>query len=135
MKLFLSIAAGDSFANGERMDSSSYASDPGSANIRPPALSNGIDSNMEHFTVYRCKKCRRVVARDENVIGHEVGGGETAFKHQKRGGKQGTAEERPVCTSIFVEPLQWMKTGSFYLLALCFLLFGCNIHDNHKYAT
>lgn len=97
---------GDSFAKGEQMESSSYASDPGTASSRPPAL----ESMTERSTVYRCKKCRRVVARDENVIGHDAGGGESAFKHHKRGGKRGVTEERPVCTSIFVEPMQWMTT-------------------------
>ncbi|KAG0563809.1 hypothetical protein M758_8G057600 [Ceratodon purpureus] len=101
---------GDSFAKGEQMESSSYASDPGSANTRPAAPLNDPQSMTERSKVYRCKKCRRVVARDENVIGHDVGGGESAFKHHKRGGKQGMAEQRPVCTSIFVEPMQWMTT-------------------------
>ena len=104
------------------MESSSYASDPGSSSIRPPALLNDLESTTERSTVYRCKKCRRVVARDENVIGHDVGGGESAFKPHKRGGKRGMTEERPVCTSIFVEPMQWMTTGSLLVLALCLLV-------------
>ncbi|XP_024360951.1 uncharacterized protein [Physcomitrium patens] len=99
---------GESFAKGEVMESSSYASDPGSATVKLPAPSNTIESGTERSTVYRCKKCRRVVARDENVIGHDVGGGESAFKWQKRGGKEGMYTQAPVCTSMFVEPMQWM---------------------------
>jgi len=101
---------GDSFAKGEMMESSSYASDPGSSSNRPLPFPNVLESKTEHSTLYRCKKCRRVVARDENVMGHDVGGGEAAFKWQKRGGKRGMTDERPVCTSIFVEPMQWMTT-------------------------
>lgn len=99
---------GESFAKGEVMESSSYASDPGSATVKLPAPSNTNESGTERSTVYRCKKCRRVVARDENVIGHDVGGGESAFKWQKRGGKEGMYTQAPVCTSMFVEPMQWM---------------------------
>lgn len=99
------------------METSSYASDPGSSSIRSPSVLNALESTTDRSTFYRCKKCRRIVARDENMIEHDVGGGEAAFKWQKRGGKRGMAEERPVCTSIFVEPMQWMTTGS--LLYLC----------------
>lgn len=113
----LFLMAGESFAKGEVMESSSYASDPGSATVKLPAPSNTIESGTERSTVYRCKKCRRVVARDENVIGHDVGGGESAFKWQKRGGKEGMYTQAPVCTSMFVEPMQWMTAG---LLSLHF---------------
>lgn len=96
------------------LESSSYASDPG---IRPAASSvpNVVETQVERLMLYRCKKCRRVIARDENVLVHDVGGGEAAFNWKKRDTKRGMAQERPVCTSIFVEPMQWMTTGALLL--------------------
>ena len=107
-------SSGNSFANGELVESSSYAMDPGSVVVNVSAApSNSQEGEIKGPAVYRCKKCRRVIARDENVIGHDVGGGEASFKWNKRGGGRSGKEEseRPACTSLFVEPMQWMTTG------------------------
>ncbi|GMY37541.1 probable inactive dual specificity protein phosphatase-like At4g18593 [Fagus crenata] len=61
--------------------------------------------------IYRCKKCRRIVAAQENIVPHEPGKGETCFKWQKRSGDASKNEKEPVeCTSIFVDPMKWMET-------------------------
>jgi dual specificity phosphatase 12 len=73
---------GDAYIRGERIDSSSYAADPGNVSNKP----NSRDSGDQHAVidqpskVYRCKKCRRVVASEENVITHIPGAGDLSPK-------------------------------------------------------
>ncbi|KAL6629419.1 hypothetical protein ACP70R_029184 [Stipagrostis hirtigluma subsp. patula] len=58
--------------------------------------------------IYRCKKCRRMVATQEYVVTHEVGRGEESFKTRK---KYHVEENKPECMCIFVEPMKWMQAG------------------------
>ncbi|CAM0956055.1 unnamed protein product [Alopecurus aequalis] len=54
--------------------------------------------------IYRCKKCRRMVATQEYVVTHKVGSGESRFYRHK------TNDKGPECTpAIFVEPMKWME--------------------------
>lgn len=57
--------------------------------------------------IYRCKKCRRIVAGQENVILHEQGKGEANFGRRR---KSADPKPSPECATIFVEPLKWMQT-------------------------
>ncbi|GAB2251749.1 hypothetical protein Droror1_Dr00004596 [Drosera rotundifolia] len=54
--------------------------------------------------VYRCRRCRKIVAAKENVVFHERGHGEVCFNWKKRSGNS-----TPECSSIFVEPMKWMQ--------------------------
>ncbi|MCL7034571.1 hypothetical protein MKW94_008634 [Papaver nudicaule] len=56
--------------------------------------------------IYRCRKCRRIVAAEENVVTHKPGAGEKCFKWKKRSEE---TDEPPRCSSIFVEPMKWME--------------------------
>lgn len=103
---------GDSFNRGERIDSSQFGVDPGL-----PAIANASESSTSPkegpklSPAYRCRKCRRVVAVQDNVVEHTPGEGEICFRWQKRG--SGNLFNRPdehECSSIFLEPLRWMKT-------------------------
>lgn len=110
--------------------------DPGSLAVNMSAASsNSQEGEKKGPTVYRCKKCRRVIAHDENVIGHDVGGGEASFKWNKRGGGRSGKEESelPVCTSIFVEPLQWMTTGQCCALFCIFAILFTPKFQSVKY--
>ncbi|KAL5549254.1 hypothetical protein UlMin_004485 [Ulmus minor] len=72
------------------------------------AASNSVsEPNSKPQVIYRCKKCRRIVAAEENIVAHERGKGETSFKWKKRSGDNW--EEAADCTSIFVEPMKWME--------------------------
>ncbi|XP_022715768.1 probable inactive dual specificity protein phosphatase-like At4g18593 [Durio zibethinus] len=74
------------------------ANNPNSEAVRKPQL------------IYRCKKCRRIVASEESIVPHELGKGEQCFKWKKRSGdKLGEEKEPTQCSSIFVEPLKWMQ--------------------------
>lgn len=54
--------------------------------------------------IYRCKKCRRMVATQEYVVTHKVGSGKNRFFRHK------TDDKGPECTpAIFVEPMKWME--------------------------
>ncbi|KAI9197886.1 hypothetical protein LWI28_006122 [Acer negundo] len=57
--------------------------------------------------VYRCKKCRRIVASEETIVPHERGKGEECFKWKKRSDME---KEPPECSSIFVESMKWMQS-------------------------
>ncbi|KAG9446784.1 hypothetical protein H6P81_012912 [Aristolochia fimbriata] len=58
--------------------------------------------------VFRCKRCRRIVATQDYVVPHEQGQGEKCFEWKKRDGAL-EADKKPECSSIFVEPLKWME--------------------------
>ncbi|PRQ56641.1 putative protein-tyrosine-phosphatase [Rosa chinensis] len=59
-------------------------------------------------SAFRCKKCRRLVAVQDNVVDHIPGQGETSFEWRKRKGSNYNNFEDFECSSIFVEPLKWM---------------------------
>lgn len=108
-KRFRLKVLGDSYYRGHKIDSSLFGADPGlpqESNTGEPA-----QKETEKTLAYRCKKCRRIVALQENVVGHNPGAGDTCFEWQKR--KSGNLFNRygePECSSLFVEPLQWMTT-------------------------
>ncbi|KAJ8527552.1 hypothetical protein K7X08_015003 [Anisodus acutangulus] len=102
---------GDCYNRGQRIDTSKFGADPGLATEN---ISSDVDVSLTKETTpartYRCKKCRRVVALQGNVVGHVPGKGETAFEWHKR--RSGNPFNKPgdECSSVFVEPLRWMRT-------------------------
>ncbi|ESQ55537.1 hypothetical protein EUTSA_v10027050mg, partial [Eutrema salsugineum] len=72
--------------------------------------------------MYRCKKCRRIVAIEENIVPHERGKGEECFAWKKRSGNS----EQVQCSSIFVEPMKWMQTIHDGCVEEKLLCLGCN---------
>ncbi|EEF40202.1 Dual specificity protein phosphatase, putative [Ricinus communis] len=111
-KRFRLKVLGDSYNRGEKIDSSKFGADPG--------MSTGVSSEVEaspngenkRTPAYRCKKCRRVVALQENVVDHIPGEGETSFAWNKRkSGNPFDKSDEPECSSIFVEPLKWMASA------------------------
>ncbi|XP_019437073.1 PREDICTED: dual specificity protein phosphatase 12-like [Lupinus angustifolius] len=100
---------GDHFC-GSGIDSSKLGADPG----MPVQISSDVEEatkveNKRRLT-YRCKKCRRVVALQENVVEHTPGEGETSFEwHKRRSGNPFDKSNEYECSSIFIEPLRWMK--------------------------
>ncbi|KAF5194105.1 Dual specificity protein phosphatase [Thalictrum thalictroides] len=71
------------------------------------ANNSNVGTDLKPQMIYRCKKCRRIVAAEENVVLHERGEGEKCFKWKKR--TKGMDKEPPECSSIFVEPMKWMQ--------------------------
>lgn len=75
--------------------------------------SSGSDCRSESIPqiIYRCKKCRRIVASQEQIVSHEPG----AIKGFRWTGKKGEPlhmnEEPAECSSIYVEPMKWMEAG------------------------
>ncbi|KAG1330213.1 putative inactive dual specificity protein phosphatase-like [Cocos nucifera] len=67
-----------------------------------------METDQKPQTIYRCKRCRRIVAIQENVILHKQGEGERCFKWKKRGDPL-DRDKKPECSSIFVEPMKWMQ--------------------------
>ncbi|KAM3388169.1 hypothetical protein ACQJBY_010751 [Aegilops geniculata] len=71
------------------------------ANVNPEA-----QAAANPGVIYRCKKCRRMVATQEYVVAHEVGLGEAGFLKRRNDAD----EKKPECSAcIFVEPMKWMQ--------------------------
>lgn len=127
------IHPGEAFGRGEKIESSRYAADPTTtATINKKSGSSSEDVDVDDDTSsstingvstssstssqadYSCKKCKRVVARQENVIPHDPMSGESSFRWRRRGARRwGGEDDDPACTALFVEPMQWMSLGTF----------------------
>ncbi|KAI7980499.1 Dual specificity protein phosphatase 12 [Camellia lanceoleosa] len=111
-KRFRLKVLGDSYNRGERIDTSKFGADPGLP-TEEASSDVGTSGNSERVSsaAYRCKKCRRVVALQENIVDHVPGEGETSFGwHKRKGSNPFNKCDEIECSSIFVEPLRWMTT-------------------------
>ncbi|GJW91260.1 dual specificity protein phosphatase 12-like protein [Tanacetum coccineum] len=111
-KRFRLKVLGDSYNRGEKIDSTKFAADPALAK-KEASVGTAASQKAELIPTpaFRCKKCRRVVALQENVVSHVPGEGESSFEwHRRSSGKYHNKYDELECTSIFVEPLRWMKT-------------------------
>ncbi|XP_021893356.1 dual specificity protein phosphatase 12-like isoform X2 [Carica papaya] len=107
-KRFRLKVLGDSYNRGEKIDSSKFGADPGLPKEVSSKLELSANGENNRTPVYRCKKCRRVVALQENVVDHAPGEGETSFGWQKRRSGNPFKSAETECSSVFVEPLRWM---------------------------
>ncbi|KAK1629063.1 hypothetical protein QYE76_003378 [Lolium multiflorum] len=97
---------GQSYKIGEKIGNHVFEDDPGVARQTNP--SQELSNKEIHKTAYRCKKCRRIVAAEDNVISHTPGEGNSSFEwHDKRKGGH-TYNKEQDCSSLYVEPLKWM---------------------------
>lgn len=78
-------------------------------NIDSSQKSSDVSIDPKPQVIYRCKKCRRIVASEEQVVPHEPGDGQKCFKWKKR--SDNPYKESLPCSSIFVEPMKWMHVG------------------------
>ncbi|XP_076958229.1 uncharacterized protein LOC143633900 [Bidens hawaiensis] len=104
---------GDLYNRGEKIDSSKFADDPGLTKKEASILTETTSQKEIIPTpAFRCKKCRRIVALKDNVINHIPGEGESSFEWHKRNNRNSYNKygDELECTSVFVEPLRWMKT-------------------------
>lgn len=81
------------------------------------------NSDSKPQVIYRCKKCRRIVASEEYIVSHERGVGQKRFKWKKRSDELDM--EPPECSSIFVEPLKWMQSVDEGCVGDKLLCLGC----------
>ncbi|KAM0851976.1 hypothetical protein ACQ4PT_052049 [Festuca glaucescens] len=97
---------GQSYKIGEKIGNHVFEDDPGVA--RQPNPSQELSNKETHKTGYRCKKCRRIIAAEDNVISHTPGEGNSSFEWQdkRKGGR--TYNKEQDCSSLYVEPLKWM---------------------------
>ncbi|KAH6832562.1 dual specificity protein phosphatase-like protein [Perilla frutescens var. hirtella] len=111
-KRFRLKVLGDSYNRGEKIDGSKFVADPGlTAEIVSSNVEASAGKQAPPTPAYRCKKCRRVIALQENVLDHVPGEGETCFEwHKRRSRNSFSRSDDNECSSIFVEPLRWMKT-------------------------
>lgn len=107
-KRFRLKVLGHSYKLGEKVDSSIFEDDPG---LRSSSSFSESAKENQPKTVYRCKKCRRIVALHENVVSHTPGEGEACFEwHKRKSGNPFKRFDEVECSSIFIEPLRWMTT-------------------------
>ncbi|CAL5420603.1 unnamed protein product [Camellia sinensis] len=111
-KRFCLKVLGNSYNCGERIDTSKFGADPGLPTEEASSdVGTSGNSGRVSTAAYRCKKCRRVVALQENIVDHVLGEGETSFGwHKRKGGNPFNKCDEIECSSIFVEPLRWMTT-------------------------
>ncbi|XP_062204126.1 uncharacterized protein LOC133906279 isoform X2 [Phragmites australis] len=96
---------GQSYKFGEKIGSYMFKDDPG---LYPQSGSCQDPSKEEqHKTAYRCRKCRRIIAVQDNVVSHVPGEGESCFDWNRRKSDRPYNKEQD-CSSLFVEPLKWM---------------------------
>ncbi|KAI8573174.1 hypothetical protein RHMOL_Rhmol01G0258100 [Rhododendron molle] len=101
---------GDFYSSGNKIDNSKFGADPGLPTEEVSSeIGTAVDAVKVASPAYRCKKCRRVVAVQDNVVDHVPGEGETSFQwHKRRSGNPFNKCDEMECSSIFVEPLCWM---------------------------
>lgn len=103
---------GDSYNRGEKINGAKFGADPGLPAETVSLNAEASPGKQAPSRAYRCKKCRRIIAVQENVLDHVPGEGESCFDwHKRRGGNPFSRPGDEECSSIFVEPLRWMKTG------------------------
>lgn len=95
---------GESYNCGETIDATKFGEDP-AVEPRTQKLAPSMNAAIP-TKAYRCKKCRRIVAVEDNVVDHVPGEGEPACAWSKR--RNGSFDKE--CSSLFIEPLQWMTT-------------------------
>ncbi|KAL7169270.1 hypothetical protein ACSBR2_034335 [Camellia fascicularis] len=108
------MMTGDSYNRGERIDTSKFGADP-SLPTEEAFSDVGTSGNSRRVSTAanRCKKYRRVVAFQENIVDHVPGEGETSFGwHKRKCGNPFNKCDEIECSSIFVEPLRWMTIGT-----------------------
>lgn len=58
---------------------------------------------------YRCRKCRRTLFLASSLLSHPMGSGAVAFSQKKSSDLTNQSAGQNVCTSYFIEPVQWME--------------------------
>ncbi|CAJ2671684.1 unnamed protein product [Trifolium pratense] len=118
-KRFRLKTLGENHQSGLRIDSSKLGEDPGMPSETSSEVEGATKVENNRSPTYRCKKCRRIVALQEHVIDHIPGEGETSFGwHKWRSGNPFNKSNESECSSIFIEPLRWMKDGKKTLNSL-----------------
>ncbi|CAN6362172.1 unnamed protein product [Urochloa humidicola] len=97
---------GQSYKFGEKIGSYMFEDDPGLSPL--PGSCQDPSKIEQHKTAYRCRKCRRIVAVEDNVISHVPGEGESCFDWNRRKSGRSYSNKEQDCSSLFIEPLKWM---------------------------
>ncbi|KAK3152644.1 hypothetical protein QOZ80_2BG0161680 [Eleusine coracana subsp. coracana] len=75
--------------------------------------------------IYRCRRCRQMVATQEYVVTHKVGRGDGHFGTRKKSDVED--DKKPECSlCIFVEPMKWMKAVEEGYISHKLYCMGCN---------
>lgn len=107
--------SGQFYKQGEKIDSFVFGADPGLP-LESGIPDGEVSEAVQPTKAFRCRKCRRIIALEENVINHEPGEGETCFNwHKRKSSHTYDRSDETECSSIFVEPLKWMTTGEKYV--------------------
>lgn len=91
-----------------------FEDDPGLSPL--PGSCQDPSKTGQHKTAYRCRKCRRIIAVEDNVISHVPGEGESCFDWNRRKSGHSYSNKEQDCSSLFIEPLKWMTPGRLMLL-------------------
>ncbi|KAG7554059.1 Transcription factor TFIIB cyclin-like domain [Arabidopsis suecica] len=102
-KYFRLKALGYLFSKDKKFDRLKLRADP------------GISNERSSRSTYECKKCKRVLLFQEQVIDHTRGEADSEFddmfKNMIGEVHKNPGDHQNQCTSIFVEPLNWMNSA------------------------
>ncbi|CAE6086256.1 unnamed protein product [Arabidopsis arenosa] len=103
-KYFRLKALGYLYSKDKKFDRLKLRADPGISNER-----------SSRSSTYECKKCKRVLLFQEQVIDHTPGEADSEFddmfKNMIGEVHKNPGDHQNQCTSIFVEPLSWMNSA------------------------
>ncbi|XP_054858990.1 dual specificity protein phosphatase 12 isoform X1 [Eublepharis macularius] len=69
-----------------------------------------IPQAPSYEALYKCRKCRRLLFRSSSILAHMEGKGPAAFAHKRLPDPTSFQHgSQSVCSSYFVEPVQWME--------------------------
>ncbi|KAJ1274055.1 hypothetical protein BS78_05G033900 [Paspalum vaginatum] len=97
---------GQSYKLGEKVGGYMFEDDPGV--FAQSSSCQDSSKTEQHKTAYRCRKCRRIIAVEDNVISHVPGEGESCFDWNRRKSGHPYNNKEQDCSSLFIEPLKWM---------------------------
>ncbi|KAJ4826342.1 hypothetical protein Tsubulata_037597, partial [Turnera subulata] len=120
-KRFRLKVLGDSYNRGEKIDSSKFGTDPGIYKVLP-SKSEGCPDGGNKCTAYRCKKCRRVVALQENVVDHVPDDGDASFAwHKRKSGNLFNKSDMSECSSLFLREVRWRGSCPVFIARLAWV--------------
>ena len=66
-------------------------------------------SSLDPAQAYLCRRCRRPLFAPSDVVSHERGDGQRAFRHVKRDRDRAAADAADVaaCAHVFIDPPEW----------------------------
>ncbi|KAJ3034268.1 dual specificity phosphatase 12 [Rhizophlyctis rosea] len=87
----------------------SLGADPMKTVKPPPTAGTVVEGEKKLVRQLKCKKCRRTLATEHNIVPHTPGAGQSAFSYHKRASPFSSESSSSPCTSYYLEAMEWIK--------------------------